>query len=125
MSDRATAGDGETAEPRPSDEWAVLSVRLDCLTRTAECRFFEEAESGRSGWHRKEARYHVYKAHDQLSVASYHARQGGEEAGRLLKANLADCLNHLLMAMATVEVDLGECQPVTSIEDLQTSEGSR
>ena len=92
------------------EEWNLLMVELTCLHRRAEARFDEMWEQ-REDWKNHEARYHVYKAHDQLSVASYHARQDGTED--LVKTNLADCLNHLLMAMATYGVDHDGCQPVT------------
>jgi len=92
------------------EEWDLLMVELTCIHRRAKQRFSEEWVR-REDWTEHEARYHVYKAHDQLSVASYHARQDDTE--ELVKMNLADCLNHLLMAMATLDVDHDECQPVT------------
>ena len=108
--------DGGQHEPTKWNEWALLMSKLDCLEATAKHRFSEEFEK-REDWKEFEARYHVYKAHDQLSVASYHARQDNAEG--LVKVNLADALNHMLMAMATVEVDLDECQPITSEEELE------
>jgi uncharacterized Zn finger protein len=114
--------DGGELEPTKWDEWNLLLVELDCLRATAKHRFSEEWED-REDWKQFESRYHVYKAHDQLSVASYHSRQ--DDVAELVKVNLADALNHILMAMATVEVDRDECQPVTSTEELDLTGGDR
>jgi len=107
--------DGGT-EPTKHDEWTLLETELDCITERAKGRFMEEFDR-REDWKNFEARYHVYKAHDQLSVASYHSRQ--DDVDELVKTNLADAVNHMLMAMATLDIDHDECQPI------QTEEGTR
>jgi adenylate kinase family enzyme len=103
------------AEPTKFEEWSLLMVEHDCILERAKGRFMEEFER-REDWKAHESRYHVYKAHDQLSVASYHARQDEDGAEELVKTNLADCLNHVLMAMAAMDVDRDECEPVTDME---------
>jgi len=107
----------EHADPEPTkyDEWNLLEVQWDCITRRARARFMEEYEK-REDWKEHEARYYVYKAQDQLSVASYHARQ--DETDELVKTNIADAVNHMLMAMATLGVDHDDCQPIQSDEEL-------
>jgi hypothetical protein len=109
-----------SAEPTKWDEWTLLKVEWDCITRRARARFMEEWDE-REDWTNFEARYHVYKAQDQLSVASYHSRQN--DADELVKTNIADAVNHMLMAMATLDVDHDECQPITAEEDLPTDRG--
>jgi hypothetical protein len=102
-------------EPTKFEEWTLLEVEWDCITRRARARFMEEWET-REDWKDFEARYHVYKAQDQLSVASYHSRQ--EDSGELVKTNIADAVNHMLMAMATLGVDHDECHPIQSEDEI-------
>jgi len=105
-------------EPTKFDEWNVLEVEWDCITRRAKARFMDQWEK-REDWKNFESRYHLFKAHDQLSVASYHSRQ--DESGELVKTNIADAVNHMLMAMATIGVDHQECEPVTSTDEIEVS----
>ncbi|ELY69322.1 zinc ribbon domain-containing protein [Natrinema versiforme] len=115
-----TSGDNPSNEPTKWDEWTLLELEWDCITRRAKARFMEEWEK-REDWKNFESRYHVYKAQDQLSVASYHSRQN--DSGELTKTNIADAVNHMLMAMATLEVDNEECQPITSEGELLRRRG--
>lgn len=119
MSETTRERDGPSNQPTKHEEWTLLEVELDCITRRAESRFMEEWEK-REDWKNFESRYHIYKAQDQLSVASYHSRQ--DETDELVKTNIADAVNHMLMAMATLDVENGECQPITR-EDLATIGG--
>jgi len=112
----------EEYEPTKFEEWTLLEVEWDCITRRAKARFMEEWER-REDWKDFEARYHVYKAQDQLSVASYHSRQDRDETAELVKTNIADAVNHMLMAMATLGVDHDECQPVQSAEEIVADGG--
>lgn len=109
-------------EPTKFEEWTLLEVEWDCITRRAFARFMEEWER-REDWKNFEAQYHVYKAQDQLSVASYHSRQ--DESGELVKTNIADAVNHMLMAMATLGVDHDECQPIQSEDELLADGGEK
>jgi hypothetical protein len=108
-----------SAEPTKWEEWSLLEVEWDCITTRAKARFLEEWEK-REDWKNFEARYHVYKAQDQLSVASYHARQ--DDTDELVKMNIADAVNHMLMAMATLDVDHDECQPITTEAEIPGGE---
>lgn len=119
MSESTRDRDGPSNDPTKHEEWTLLEVEWDCITRRAKSRFLEEWEV-REDWKNFESRYHVYKAQDQLSVASYHSRQEG--ADELVKTNIADAVNHMLMAMATLDVENGECQPITR-DDLETTDG--
>lgn len=110
-------------DPDLAAEWALMETELDCLTRRAKARFVDQGEDGRSGWETEEARFHLFKAHDQMSVASYHARQDDDiERDELVLTNLADALNHILMAMSTTDVDLDRCQPLMA-DDLGDADG--
>lgn len=109
--------DGAGSDPDPAQkraEWGALEAEWDCITRRARSRFLEEWDR-REHWANFESRYHVYKAQDQLSVASYHARQADRhsDTAELVKVNIADAVNHMLMALATIDIDNDECEPIT------------
>ncbi|MEF8782700.1 MAG: hypothetical protein V5A39_06880 [Haloarculaceae archaeon] len=70
-----------------------VEVEWDCITERARARFLDQFDK-REDWKQHEARWHLYKAHDQLSVASYHARQ--DDVEELMKTNIADAVNHYI-----------------------------
>lgn len=107
-------------EPTKHEEWSLLEVEWDCITAWARVRFMDQWDK-REDWKGHESRWHVYKAQDQLSVASYHARQ--DDTDELVKTNIAYAVNHMLMAMATLEVDHDGCQPITE-DDLLFAGGA-
>lgn len=89
------------------DGWVLIEDQIECLTRLAKRRYKQNTH--REPWEDQEARWHIYKAVDQLAVSSYHYRQGSLEA---YQVNMADALNHMIMAMLTFENDDGDCHPV-------------
>jgi len=93
------------------DGWTLLYDQLECLTQEAKRRY--RANTHRKPWQDQEARWHIYKATDQLAIASYHYRQQSPEA---YKINMADALNHMIMAMVTYTQDTTGCTPVISDE---------
>lgn len=109
-------------QPSKFEEWSLLAVEWDCITERAKARFLDQWDK-REDWKSFEARYHIYKAHDQLSVASYHARQDDTE--EVVKTNIADAVNHMLMAMATLDVDHDECHPVQDTSEVAVDGGER
>jgi len=103
MSDRARLAPPED-DP---DGWPLIDDQIGCLTRLAKRRYAENTH--REPWEQREARWHIYKAQDQLSISSYHYRQGNLTA---YESNMADALNHMIMAMITFGNDGGGCHPV-------------
>lgn len=91
-----------------AEGWELLEDQLQCLGDLAAVRYEENAEKGMS-WADEEARWHIYKAIDQLAVASYHYRNG---AYKLFEKNMADSLNHQIMAILTLGNDYEGCHPV-------------
>lgn len=91
-----------------TEGWKLLEDQIDCLRRLAEKRYEENSHKGK-GWVEREARWHIYKAMDQMAVASYHARNGEYE---LFEVNMADALNHAVMAFYTLDNDYDGCHPV-------------
>ena len=89
------------------DGWLLIEDQIECLTRLAERRYAENTH--RSPWQEEEARWHIYKTVDQLAVSSYHYRQGSLRA---YEVNMADALNHMMMAMLTFENGSEGCHPV-------------
>lgn len=97
-----------SAEDPTDDGWVLIEDQIECLACLARERYEENSHKGQS-WREDEARWHIYKAIDQLSVASYHYRNG---TLRKYEENMADALNHMIMAMLTFSVDNGGCHPV-------------
>jgi hypothetical protein len=89
------------------DGWVLLEDQLECLKEEAKRRY--EVNTHREPWQDQEARWHIYKATDQLAIASYHYRQDSPEA---YQVNMADALNHMVMAMVTFTQDPDGCLPV-------------
>lgn len=98
---------GAKMSKETSDGWVLIEDQIECLTRTAKRRYKQNTH--REPWENKEARYHIFKASDQLSISSYHYRQENLEA---YQVNMADALNHLIMAMLTFDNDNEGCHPV-------------
>lgn len=73
------------------------------LLRRAEQRFREVNPEKGGGWRYEEARYHLYKAHDELSLAAAVSREADSRG--LMNHHLADALNHMLMAMDCYDVE--------------------
>lgn len=91
-----------------AEGWGLLDDQLGCLWRLCEERYEENAEKGMT-WMDEEPRWHVYKTIDQLSIASYHYRNGDHEE---FEVNMADALNHMVMAICTLGNDYDGCHPV-------------
>jgi len=113
MSDNVA--DGSDRNP-PDDGWLLIEDQIGCLTSLARRRYAENTH--REPWQEQEARWHIYKAADQLSVSSYHYRQGNLRA---YEVNMADALNHMIMAMLVFGND-GGCHPVMA-DSLQAGGG--
>ena len=64
----------------------------------------------------EESRFHVYKAIDELAIASYHARRGSEFDRELMIENLHDSINHMAMAVLCFENDRDGCHPAMAEE---------
>ena len=95
------------------DGWQLIEDQISCLSKLARERYQENTH--RRPWENQEARWHIYKTQDQLSVASYHYRQGNL---RGYEVNMADALNHMIMAMLTFgNEDPESCHPVMKSED--------
>lgn len=94
-------------EDIPDEGWLLIDDQIECLTRLAKQRYKENTH--RSPWQNDEARWHIYKATDQLAISSYHYRQ---ENIRAYEVNMADALNHMIMAMITFNNDDEGCHPV-------------
>ena len=92
---------------RDPDGWQLVEDQIGCLSRLAKRRYAENTH--REPWEEQEARWHIYKAQDQLSVSTYHYRQGNLRA---YEVNMADALNHMIMAMLTFGNDKSGCHPV-------------
>lgn len=95
-----------------SEGWDLLQDQIECLARLCEKRYEENDDKGLS-WMDEEPRWHIYKAVDQLSVANYHYRAGDMEE---FEVNMADALNHMVMAFGTLGNDYDGCHPVMSDE---------
>ena len=91
-----------------SEGWDLLADEIECLRRLARERYAENADKGTS-WMEEEPRWHIYKAIDQMSIASYNYRNGDYEE---YEQNMADALNHMMMALNTLGNDYGGCHPV-------------
>lgn len=91
----------------PDDGWILIQDQIECLTRLAKNRYAENTH--RKPWQDREARWHIYKANDQLSIASYHYRQDNLRA---YEVNMAHALNHSIMAMLTFGNDQKGCHPL-------------
>lgn len=66
--------------------------------RTAELYEFNANDRGKGNeWERGPARWHFYKAHDELSTATHHAKSG--ESYYVVRDREADALNHMIMAL--------------------------
>jgi len=89
------------------DGWRLVEDQIACLSRLAKRRYAQNTH--REPWENREARWHIYKAQDQLSVSSYHYRQGNLRA---YEVNMADALNHMIMAMLTFGNVKDGCHPV-------------
>jgi len=98
----------------PNDGWIMIEDTLNCLTNLACQRYAENTH--RKSWEEREARWHIYKTIDQLSIASYHQRQGNLRA---YEVNMADALNHMMMAMLTFSEGQEGCHPyMAEIENI-------
>lgn len=91
--------------------WPLLEDRINCLTSLAETRYTDN-EGREPPWYEREPRWHIYKCQDQLSIASYHYRQDNATEYEI---NMADALNHMIMAMLCYGNEHDEaCHPVMS-----------
>jgi len=92
-----------------TDGWPLLESQGKCLLNTAEDRYWANKDKEEENpWWVQEPRWHIYKAQDQMSIASYHYRKG--ELG-MFEVNMADAFNHMLMAFLTLGTKEG-CHPV-------------
>ena len=98
---------------KDKEMWLLLESEMDCLVKLAEKRYKENSHKDME-WVDKEARWHIYKAIDQLSISSYHYRN--DNLGKY-EVNMADAFNHMVMAMLTY-TNLGKekCHPIMGDE---------
>lgn len=81
----------DATESEGSNRWPESCS--NALAAEAQRRFAENTHHG--GWENDEARWHLYKAHDELSSATHHAKMGKKTE---MLERMADAYNHMLFA---------------------------
>lgn len=100
MSDRTITDENRL----PQQKADALDNELAELIQRAQERLDAHEEGDKKGpvWHDDHPKYHIEKAHGELGMAGYHARQPDHTKDDV-QTELADALNHILFALALEE----------------------
>lgn len=100
---------------RQAEDAGFPSEDLDALLTEAEERFLANVEKHGVGknWLRDEARWHIWKACDELFQARDYANDGREDPAR---SHMADALNHMLFALEITRNDREVIQGISELD---------